>query len=169
LVPYWNSVMNPYWDALASGIVVGWRGFHTLAHIYRAILEGIGFELRLHFEGVQANLGAEIASLIVMGGGANSILWCQIIADITGIPVYLSQTPDASSLGAAIQAACGAGLFADSLAAAQAMTHINPQPITPVQSQFDFYTQLYEEVYLHLFPALQPYLANLTRLSGSIS
>ena len=38
LVPYWNSAMNPYWDAGASGIVVGWRGIHRRAHFYRCLL-----------------------------------------------------------------------------------------------------------------------------------
>ncbi|MBN1219428.1 MAG: xylulose kinase [Anaerolineae bacterium] len=167
LVPYWNSVMNPYWDASASGIVVGWRGFHTLEHLYRAILEGIGFELRLHLQGVQTALETDIEKLIVMGGGSNSGLWCRIMADITGKPIYLSQTPDASSLGAAIQAAFGVGLFANMPAAARAMTRLNPAPIVPHQQRSDFYTQLYEQVYLHLFPALQSHLQNLTRLSES--
>ena len=43
LLPYWNSAMNPYWDAGASGAVVGWRGSHGPAHLYRAILEGIAY------------------------------------------------------------------------------------------------------------------------------
>ncbi|MBN1991400.1 MAG: xylulose kinase [Anaerolineae bacterium] len=167
LVPYWNSVMNPYWDALASGIVVGWRGFHTLAHLYRAILEGIGFELRLHWQGMQQALTTDMAKIIVMGGGSNSPLWCQIIADITGKSLYLAQTPDASSLGAAIQAAWGVGLFDDIPSAARAMTAVNPTPIVPVPARFDFYTQLYQDVYRPLFPALQPYLQRLTRLSES--
>ena len=167
LVPYWNSVMNPYWDALASGIVVGWRGFHTLEHLYRAILEGIGFELRLHLQGVETSLKTDVERFIAVGGGTKSGLWGQIIADITGKPIYVSKTPDASALGAAIQAASGAGLFADMASAASVMTKINPTPFTPDQTRFDFYTQLYEDVYLHLFPALQPYLGNLTKLGSA--
>jgi len=165
LVPYWNSAMNPYWDAAASGLVVGWRGFHTLEHLYRAILEGIGFELRLHLQGVQAALEMDIEKLVAMGGGTRSSLWCQIIANITGKPVYVCQTPDASALGAAMQAACGVGLFANMPSAASAMSRINPTPFLPDRTLFDFYTQLYRQVYRHLFPALQPYLANLTGLN----
>jgi xylulokinase len=145
--------------------VVGWRGFHTLEHLYRAILEGIGFELRLHLQGVQAALEMDIERLIAMGGGTHSPLWCQIIANITGKPVYVCQTADASALGAAMQAACGVGLFADMPAAASAMSRINPTPFIPDRTLFDFYTQLYRQVYRHLFPALQPYLATLTRLT----
>jgi xylulokinase len=167
LVPYWNSVMNPYWDALASGIVVGWRGYHTLQHLYRAILEGIGFELKLHGQGIESAMERSIDKFVAVGGGTKSGVWCQIIANITGKPIYLSTTSDASSLGAAIQAAYGAGLFADMPSAAAAMTRINPTPFLPNQAQFEFYCQLYDDVYLHLFPALQPYLAKLTRLTAT--
>jgi sugar (pentulose or hexulose) kinase len=166
LVPYWNSVMNPYWDAAASGIMVGWRGFHTLEHIYRAILEGIGFELRLHLHGVEASLEGGVERFIAVGGGAKSTLWGQVIADITNKPVYISAVADASALGAAIQAAYGVGLFSDITMAAQTMTRLNPTPFTPDPARVSFYTSLYEQVYQHLFPALQPYLQNLTRLSG---
>jgi xylulokinase len=166
LVPYWNSVMNPYWDAAASGIVVGWRGHHTLAHLYRAILEGIAFELRLHVAGLETAGENNIERFVAVGGGTQSSLWGQIIADITAKPVYRSTTSDASALGAAILAAYGVGLFASIESAAEAMTHLDPVPFTPDQVRHKFYAQLYEEVYVHLFPALQPYLKNLARMTS---
>ena len=169
LVPYWNSVMNPYWDAAASGIVVGWRGFHTPEHFYRAILEGLGFELRLHVQGIEADLQTGVEKFMTVGGGTNSALWCQIIADITQKPLYVSTIADASALGAAIQAAVGVGLFSDIVAAAEAMTPANPTPVIPDPGHADVYTRLYEEVYRHLFPALQPYLQKLTGLSAETS
>ncbi len=165
LVPYWNSALNPYWDAAASGIVVGWRGVHTRAHLYRAILEGIAFEQRLHTEGVEAALGQQVSSYIVMGGGAQSTLWCQIIADVTGKPVYRTAITEAAALGAAILAASGAGLFADVREAAQAMTRLEAEPFVPAEGRHAFYAQLYAEVYRALFPALQPYLQRLAALT----
>ena len=66
LVPYWNSVMNPYWDELASGIVIGWRGRHTPAHFYRAILEGIAFELRVQAEAVTGATGQKIENYLAL-------------------------------------------------------------------------------------------------------
>ncbi|MCX7682916.1 MAG: FGGY family carbohydrate kinase [Anaerolineae bacterium] len=165
LVPYWNSAMNPYWDAAASGIVVGWRGIHTRAHLYRAILEGIAFEQRLHTEGVEAALGRPVSSYVTMGGGSQSIRWRQIIADVTGRPVYRATTTEAAALGAAILAALGVGLFADAHTAAAAMTSVEPEPLTPDPARHKFYSQLYTEVYRPLFPAVQPYLQRLTALS----
>jgi sugar (pentulose or hexulose) kinase len=165
LVPYWNTAMSPYWDAAASGMIVGWRGYHTLAHVYRAILEGIGFELRLQLQGVEAARGEDAGRIVAMGGGTKSRMWCQMLADMTGKSLYLCKTVEASALGAAILAAYGAGLFPDVVAAAAAMTHVEPHPLTPDMERHALYTTLYEEVYRHLFPALQPYLQKLTELS----
>ncbi|MGC9396621.1 MAG: xylulokinase [Anaerolineae bacterium] len=167
LVPYWNSAMNPYWDATASGIVVGWRGIHTRAHLYRAILEGVAFEQRLHTEGVEAALGEAVESYVAMGGGAKSERWLQIIADVTGKPVYRAAVTDAAALGAGILAATGAGLFPDVHAAAEAMTRIAPKPLLPDEARYEIYSQLYTEIYRHLFPALQPYINRLTTLVES--
>ncbi len=161
LVPYWNSALNPYWNAAASGIVVGWRGIHTPAHLYRAILEGIAFEQRLHTNGVEQAIQQPVQRYIAVGGGSRSRLWRQIIADVTGKRVYRSEALEASALGAGILAAAAAGLFPDVRAAAQAMAHIEAQPEEPDPDHHLFYSRLYEDVYRHLYPTLQPYLDRL--------
>jgi xylulokinase len=166
LVPYWNTVLNPYWDAGASGIVVGWRGRHSPAHLYRAILEGIAYEQRLATEGVEQAVGGPIQRYIAFGGGARSPLWCQVIADITGKPVHLAHAPEATALGAGILAAAAAGLYPDIAQAAQAMTHRLPQVFLPDPQRSRVYDRFFE-VYTHLFPALQPHLDRLTELSES--
>jgi xylulokinase len=165
LVPYWNSAMNPYWDAAASGIVVGWRGIHGPAHLYRAILEGIALEQRLHTSGVEAALNQPAARFIAVGGGARSSLWCQLIADVCGKPVYRADAPEASALGAGILAAVGARIFKDTQAAAQHMTRIDQQSFTPDPARHAFYSKLYEEVYQGLYPALRRSLGRLADLS----
>jgi ribulose kinase len=68
-------------------------------------------------------------------------------------------------LGAGILAASAAGLYADAREAAQAMTHIEPAPFEPDPTRSAFYSCLYEQVYRHLFSALQPYLDRLTELA----
>jgi xylulokinase len=165
LVPYWNSAMNPYWDASASGIVAGWRGIHGKAHLYRAILEGIAYEQRLHTSGVEAALGRSIDSYVAIGGGARSALWRQIIADVTGKTVLRSSTTEAAALGAGILAARGAGLFGDVAEASAAMAQRDTQRVEPDAANHATYSRLYDEVYRHLYPALQPYLQRLTELS----
>ena len=164
LVPYWNHAMTPYWDPAASGITVGWTGAHTRAHFYRAVLEGIAFEQRLVGDGMMAATGRRFNEYIALGGGSQSKLWCQIIADVTGVPVLRSTTAEATCLGAGIVAATAAGWYPDIRTAADGMTsvteHFAPNPETQA-----FYDQLYKEVYRPLFPTLQPLIHRLTELT----
>jgi xylulokinase len=89
-LPYWNAAQTPYWDADARGATVGWHGGHTRAHLYRSILEAVGFELRLHLEGLERSTGQKVLSLRAMGGGARSALWTQLVADISQLPVEIA-------------------------------------------------------------------------------
>jgi xylulokinase len=164
LVPYWNNVMSPYWDPLASGITIGWSGVHGRAHFYRAILEGIAYEQRLVGEGMMAAAGQRFGEYVAMGGGSRSALWLQILADVTGIPVVRSTTSEATCLGAGILAAVGAGWYGTVAEAAAAMTGTaggcDPQP-----ERAAHYAALYEDVYCTLFPALQAALDRLAVLT----
>ncbi len=164
LVPYWNTAMNPYWDASASGIVAGWRGSHRPAHLYRAILEGIAMELRLQFEGVEAALGEPLERLVAMGGGAQNERWCQIIADVLGKPVYRTAAAETAALGAGILAAEGAGLYSTTTEAAAAMTHWEGLAFHPRHKEQAFYTRLYEDVFRPLYPALREPLRRLAKI-----
>lgn len=164
LVPYWNNVMNPYWDPAASGIVIGWTGAHGREHLYRAILEGIAYEQRLVGDAIMEAVGQRFSEYVTMGGGSRSRLWCQIVADVTGIPVQRSTTTEATCLGAGILAAMAAGWYADVRAAADAMTATADRfmPAPDAQAHYD---QLYRQVYQPLFPAVQPLVDRLTALS----
>jgi len=164
VVPYWNSVLGPYWDPAASGIIVGWRGVHQLPHLYRAILEGIAFEQRLCTSGVEQATGQSVKRFIAIGGGVQSPLWLQIIADITGKPVFRAASPEAAALGAGILGAVAAGCYSDARQAAQGMAHLLPEPVEPDSARHAFYKRIFEEVYRPLFPALQSTLDRLASL-----
>jgi len=162
LVPYWNSAMNPYWDTKASGIMVGLRGFHGSGHIYRAILEGIAFEQRLHTTDVESVLGNEVENFVVTGGGAKNDLWCQIIADVTGKPVQRTTQSEATALGAGILAVSTTDSYIDHREAAQAMVHLEDDVFEPDNKRHQHYSRLYEDIYRHIFPALRKLLQNLS-------
>jgi xylulokinase len=164
LVPYWNAVMPPYWDAAASGITVGWTGAHRREHFYRAILEGIAYEHRLAMEGGQKATSQSIDEYIVMGGGSRSTLWCQIVADITGTRVTRAGTSEATNLGAGILAASQIGWYSNVREAANAMT-ATERSFEPSMKTHQVYDRLYHEVYVELFPAMQQYVDRLTELT----
>jgi len=164
LVPYWNGVMNPYWDDDASGIMVGLHGGQDAAHVYRAVIEGIALEQRLHTEGVEAATGA-IDEFVVMGGGSRSDLWCQILADVLQKRVVRAGTSEATALGAGMLAARAAGLHADIKSAALAMS-TRGEAFSPGE-RAPFYDRLYHEVYKGLYPALAGALGRLAALRAA--
>lgn len=102
VLPYWNAAQTPYWDPLARGAVVGWHGRHTPAHLYRAVLEGVAFELRLHLERLEAATGRPVEHLRAVGGGARSELWVRIVADVVQRPVRVCSAGEVSAAGAGI-------------------------------------------------------------------
>jgi sugar (pentulose or hexulose) kinase len=165
LVPYWSGVMSPYWDPAASGITIGWGRAHGRVHLYRAILEGIAFEQRLAGDGVMGAVGQRFTEYVAMGGGSRSPLWCQILADVTGVPILRSGTTEATCLGAGILAATAAGWYPDARRAAEKMTHVTDR-FTPDPKAQAVYEPLYREVYRPLFPAIRPLVDRLTELAG---
>ena len=165
LVPYWNTVMNPYWDPAATGLVMGWTTAHRRHHLYRAILEGIVFEQRLAFSGIAEASGFPIAEYVILGGGSRSHLWRQITADVLAARVVRARTADATNLGAAVLAAWACDWRPSPIAAAEAMTTL-AEPIVPDEEASARYEALYAEVYVHLFPAIRPLMDRLTGLTA---
>jgi xylulokinase len=162
LLPYWNGVMNPYWDDDATGAVIGWHGAHGPAHLYRAILEGIALEQRLATVAVERGAGAKIDEIVVMGGGSKSDLFCQIAADVLGRRIVRASSHEATSLGAAILGAAAIGMYPDVRIAASAMT-ANGAPFDPGPAGA-FYGDLFERVYAGLYPAVERSLRELAVL-----
>jgi xylulokinase len=164
VVPYWKGVLPPYWDPAATGVTIGWTEVHRKEHFYRAILEGIGYEHRLVMDGVSRATGQPINEYVLMGGGARSKLWCQIVADIHGKPVSRARTTEATSLGAAILAAAAAGWYPDVRGAADAMTATGQQ-FEPDSAAHAVYERLFVEVYQQLFPSVRDLVDRLTALT----
>jgi xylulokinase len=157
VVPYWYGQLTPFWDQDARGVMFGLTGSHTTAHIYRAVLEGIAFELRVCLEEAERNLPAPIAEFVAMGGGTRSALWCQLFADILQRPVVLAGSDEATALGAGVLAAVGAGLYPSTETAAAAMTSVGAR-YEPQAQMSETYDSLFS-VYRQLYPALRPVFA----------
>ena len=119
--PYWSGVMDPYWDVNARGVTFGQSGSHKPAHFYRAILEGITLDQVMCTRGTEAASGYPIDHYVANGGGAGSPLWRQMLADASGKLVRVSDTVEASALGAGMTAAYGAGWFSSIKEAAHGM------------------------------------------------
>jgi len=111
-LPYLVGTNAPEFDAEATGAFWGLRQEHDAIDMAGAVMEGVSFVLRKNCDKITAN-GVNLQKIIATGGGAKSAYWCQLHADITGIPVVIPAEKEAACLGAAMIAAVGAGRFAD--------------------------------------------------------
>ncbi len=121
-LPYLAGAGAPLWDGNARGVLNGISLSHTLGDVTRAVMEGISYETASILENF-ARRGIEVKAVRASGGGAKSTLWGQIQADIYGVPVHRLAVDDATILGAAVLAACGAGAFETVGEGAAAMVH----------------------------------------------
>ena len=125
------------------------------------MLEGVGYSLRVLKEMLEEQ-GIQINEVRIIGGGAMSKLWKQIIADICRIPVVTLQlTQEAGSLGAAMAALVGTGIF-NSFEEADKIIQIK-DVIKPNNDNY----RLYDELYLNFkkaYEALIPIFNNIALL-----
>ena len=161
-LPYLMGERSPVWDGKASGAFVGLSLYHTRAHCYRAVLEGVALALRHNIEaGSMDMLDRE---LIVVGGAAHSPLWVQIIADVTGRPVYTIAEDVEAAMGAALLAALGSGVI-DNEAAGRGWVSLRLQAEPRVEA-VTAYDKLFA-IYADLYPALKQSMHALRAAEGS--
>ena len=112
-LPYLLGERSPHWNPNARGVFVGLTVRHRRADLLRAVLEGVTLNLKVILEAFQRQ-GAAIEALRVIGGGAQSSVWNQIMADIFGVPVLRLALPsEATSMGAAVAGGVGVGIWKD--------------------------------------------------------
>jgi glycerol kinase len=113
LVPAFTGLGAPYWDADARGTILGMTRGTTAAHIARATLEGIAFQVADVVTAMQKDSGKKITTLRVDGGACASDLLMQIEADTLGCTVERPVNIESTALGAAMLAGLGAGIWPD--------------------------------------------------------
>lgn len=161
-LPYLMGERSPIWDANASGAFVGLSYSNTQATLYRAVLEGVAFALRHNIEAGKRGAIALDERLIVVGGATHSDLWMQIIADITGFPVFTIKEDVEAALGAALLAALAVGLATPAQAETGWVTLI--ERARPIEANRTVYAARFD-VYQALYPALKPFMHRLRETS----
>jgi xylulokinase len=101
---------TPHLDPEARGALIGLTATHTRAHIIRAILEGVAFSLRDTFT-LFDEMRVAVERVRLGGGGARSVLWRQIQADVFGHEVEIVEAEEGAAYGAAILAGVGSGIW----------------------------------------------------------
>ncbi len=153
VLDHFQGNRTPYTDPLSRGAITGLSLHHSAAHLFRAMLEGIGFGTRAIVDRM-AEAGCGAAEITAGGGATRSPLWLQIHADTSGLPVVVPEVSEAPSLGAAVLAAHGSAHFQtidDGIAAM-----VRPgRRIEPIPANVDRYDAIYRR-YVALYPALKP-------------
>jgi glycerol kinase len=111
-VPALAGLGAPYWDANARGLLCGLSRGTTAAHLARASLESIAYQIRDVFDAMCEDAGAT-SVLLADGGASRNDALMQFQADILGVPVIRSDSPDVSALGAAWLAGLAVGVWRD--------------------------------------------------------
>ncbi len=164
-LPYLMGERSPVWDGQASGAFVGLSLFHTRAHLYRAVLEGVTLALRHNMEAGRRGAVSLDKRLVVVGGAAHSDLWMQIIADVTGYPVWTIKEDVEAALGAARLAALGVKLIEREGGDSWITLVQRAEPDPDRKSRYD---ALFA-VYTGLYPALSGSMHALAALRGPIA
>ena len=146
-LPYLVGTNAPEFDAEANGVFWGLRQEHDAIDMAGAVMEGVAFVLRKNCDHIAAN-GVKLSTIIATGGGAKSPIWCQMQADITGLPVAVPKEKEAACLGAAMIAAVSDGRFADYESAVShcvALLHrYEPNPTEHTEKKYRRFCALYQ-------------------------
>ena len=160
VLPFFGGARSPLNDEKAAGLIAGLTLSHTRTDIYRALLEGVGYEARHNFE-VMREAGVAPRRIIAVGGGTKSAVWTQIVSDILGREQSVCRSLGAP-LGASYLAGLGTGLI-------PSISHVkeNFVKMDRVVKPGDFAGeyQKYYQIYRSLYENSKEVIANLTELN----
>lgn len=151
-LPYMAGERSPIWDPDAKGVYYGLGFDKTKGHMIRASMEGVAYSLEHNLQTAR-EVGVEIQELIAMGGAANSLLWTQIKSDVTGKVIKVPTSDTATTLGAAILAGVGVGIY-EGFEEAVKETIVMTRSHTPNMENHKTY-QAMMEIYLELYQNLK--------------
>ena len=113
LVPAFAGLGAPHWDQYARGLVAGLTRGTTAAHLARAALEGIAYQVYDVLQAMQSDSGIKLKELRVDGGACANNLLMQFQADVLGVPVVRPRVSETTALGAAYLAGLAVGYWKD--------------------------------------------------------
>ncbi len=151
-LPYLMGERTPLWDPNTRGAFIGFTLFHDRSDMIRSVYEGIAYALRTVLD-VYTENQLNFNDMILIGGGAKSRLWTEMLCHIYNLPVKLHPTPGvATSLGAAIAAGIGVGIFNDFETAVDLNfeTQYVPDPVQ--HEEYERFYNIYRSIYSNIKP-----------------
>jgi len=150
--PYLQGERCPYWDANLRASFTGVSIGSTRGDFCRALLEGVAFSLRDCY-GTLKEMRLPVKRIFLIGGGARSKLWSEIVANVFNCAVAVP-TPGDASFGACLLAGTGIGVFKDVKAAVATCLHVDrtiePDPVAA--AKYDHLYTCYKRIHDALAP-----------------
>jgi xylulokinase len=161
-LPYLTGERTPHLDPKARGAFFGLTSRHTLAHMTRAVMEGVVFSLRDSME-IMRELGVPVEEVRATGGGARSPLWRRLQADVYGVPIKRTVADEGPAYGAALLAGVAAGAYG-SAEEATSVVRLREEVTEFDPERVGVYEEAYE-AYRSLYPATKKTMHRLTDLA----
>ncbi len=118
ILPYFSGERTPINNPNAKGVIFGLNLQHTRSHIYKALLEGVGYGINQHFEIFDAlHMGTK--KVMAVGGGTKNMAWLQAVSDISNKRQHVAQVDTGAAYGDALIAALATGFYRDSAQVAE--------------------------------------------------
>lgn len=162
-LPYLSGERSPHLDPLARGAFIGLSSRHGVAHLTRAVMEGVAFSLRDSLA-IMGGLGVAVTEIRATGGGAKSALWRQLLADILGCRIVRTTADQGPAYGAALLAGVAAGVYPDVQSACAGIT-VRPDADEPDPATVSIYEDYYA-AYHALYPATASAMHRLSELAA---
>ena len=109
--PFLYGEVSPFFEPNAKSSFFGIKGDQTKYHLMRSVYEGVGYSIKDNYDAILELTKTKLQSITLAGGGAKSELWAQMIADINGCEVYVTNAAEIGAKGAAICAAKAVNIF----------------------------------------------------------
>ena len=148
VMPHFAGAGNPYMDNASRAAFIGLTLEHTAGDVYKAIMEGVAYEMRQSLEAIRP-LGVAPIMLYATGGGARSKKWLQIKADITGLPIVPIEAKEIGAQGMCMMVAVSLGYY-KTLAEAKGAFVKSDDTVYPIEAnkiKYDGYYKAYKKIY----------------------
>lgn len=155
-IPHLRQSSPPYLDLNARGAFINLHADMDRGILFRALIEGLAYELRYSLEPLMAFGGFNaLGTIYVSGGGSRNRLYNQIKATVLDHPLTVVGVQETTALGAALLGGVGAGLYRDLAQALAAVRHTQ-EIVLPLVTDVTHYADAYHTIYQQLYRALAP-------------
>lgn len=164
LLPYLTGERAPHWSSLPRGVLFGLRRQHRQAHVVRAVLEGVMFQLHWVIRLIES-FGLEPREFRATGGFASSRLWRQIMADVFARPIAVPHHVEGSALGAALLGMWSLGLVSSLEVAKDTLRIAHVEQ--PIAEHVEVYAQL-QQLFERIYESLRPEFSAMAELQARL-